>query len=68
MSMYCTITTPQKKVIAAKNGRGPIFLHSTVAGGWQMIYVMKKTKAMMFCSRQYQAVQIQVNPYISKVD
>lgn len=45
---------PHKNVITLKNHLGPIFLQSTVAGGWNTTYVMKKTRVMIDCFTQCQ--------------
>lgn len=45
-----TMTTPHERQMDDKNIRGPIFLVKIVAGGCSIVYVRKKTRAMMDCS------------------
>lgn len=41
------MTIPQAKQIPERKGLGPILRQRRVAGGWNRVYVMKKTKAMV---------------------
>ena len=49
-SQLTIMTAPHPNVMAAKNGRGPIFRTSTVAGGWKTTYGIKKTSTASDCS------------------
>lgn len=42
-----TIITPQARQIDERKSLGPIFRVRSVAGGWKIVYVTKKTRATM---------------------